>query len=382
MPWAAMVLESLVDHVDELVFSHGGGEQVSMLRELSPSMMSRVTLHEATAKTRLGSRESLAALANAAGRFDPDRIFVNSIDDFASNLFRASAMGMGPPRSLSGRLCGLYLRPRPLDETTPGFANAVKGFGARRIFRRGLFSRLGLLDEFLERTLRAEGRIPTTWIPDFHRPRPVIGRDEARARMQIPEERTSLLFFGVPEPRKGLGLVIEAFKRGDLENATVFIAGRLPQDPDLRRGLMDLERQGRAVVRDGFVSESEVATVFAAADRVLIPYRSHYGSSGVLSLAAAAGRPVIASDFQLLGRRVAAYDLGLVHRNEDAGSLHDAIQESLDATPARIAEWTQGLGRWADLNSADRFGAAIRVVAGLSGAEGEDPVGAAVSTEA
>lgn len=379
--WAATVLESLVDHVDELVLSHGGGEQVPMLRELSPSMMSRVTLHDATMETRLSSRGALAALAEAAATIEPDRIFVNSIDDFASHLFRSSAIGIAPPRLLGGRIRGLYLRPRPLDGATTGLGNAVKRAGARRILRGGFFSRLGLLDEFLERTLRAEGQIQTEWIPDFHRPRPPVTRGEARVKMEIPGGRTSLLFFGVPHRRKGLDLVIEAFRRGALRDAVLFVAGKVPQDSEIRRGLTDLIEQGRAVVRDGFVPESEVATVFAAADRVLIPYRSHYGSSSVLTLAAAAGRPVIASDFHLVGRRVVAHDLGIVHRNADAGSLHDAIQQSLDAKPARIAEWKKGLGSWADLNSIDRFGAAIRVVAGLPGSEEKDSVSSPVPTK-
>jgi glycosyltransferase involved in cell wall biosynthesis len=366
VPWAGMVLESLIDQVEELVFSHGGGEQLSMLRDLSPSVMSRITLHKATDQTMLNGRDSLAALVNAVRQVEPDRIFVNSIDDFASHIFRSAAMGIGAPRSLAGRLHGLYLRPRPLDKTASGLGIAIKRFGARRLFRQDVFSRIGLLDEFLEASLRTEAEIQTTWIPDFYRPLPQVDREEARAEMGIPVDRSSLLFFGVPHRRKGLDLAIEAFDRDGLGNAVLFVAGKLPRESDVRDRLAGLVEEGRAIVREGFVAESDIATVFAAADRVLIPYRKHYGSSSVLTLAAAAGRPVIASDHHLVGRRVVEHGLGVVHRDEDVDSLHEAIRTSIDAAPARIEDWRRGLEHWAGLNEVSRFRSAIREVAGLT----------------
>ena len=98
-----------------------------------------------------------------------------------------------------------------------------------------------------------------------------------------------------------------------------------------------------------------MATAFAAADRILLPYRSHFGSSGVLSQAMAAGLPAIASDFHLIGRRVRRSDLGVVHRNGDADSLADAIRESMEPTAEITGRWNEGMRRWKERTTTEAF---------------------------
>jgi glycosyltransferase involved in cell wall biosynthesis len=55
----------------------------------------------------------------------------------------------------------------------------------------------------------------------------------------------------------------------------------------------------RIVVRAGFVPDTEVVDLFAAADVVVLPYEKIFASGGLL-LALSAGRPVIAPDVPTL----------------------------------------------------------------------------------
>jgi glycosyltransferase involved in cell wall biosynthesis len=83
------------------------------------------------------------------------------------------------------------------------------------------------------------------------------------------------------------------------------------------------------------VSDDEERLCFCAADAVLLPYIHHYGSSGVLSRAAAAGKMVIVSDEGLLARRVRDHHLGLLFQAND---VHELRQRMTDAVSLNQAE--------------------------------------------
>ena len=71
------------------------------------------------------------------------------------------------------------------------------------------------------------------------------------------------------------------------------------------------------------------ALCFCAADVVLLPYINHFGSSGVLSLAAGAGKMVVASDDGLVGRRVLEHKLGLLFSSGNTKSLGKSMSQAM-----------------------------------------------------
>jgi glycosyltransferase involved in cell wall biosynthesis len=80
---------------------------------------------------------------------------------------------------------------------------------------------------------------------------------------------------------------------------------------------------------------------------VLLPYWSHYGSANLLAGAAAAGRPVLASDFHLVGRLTRENLLGWTFRDRDAGDFARALDLLAQTTPAVRAEFAPALAAYA-----------------------------------
>ena len=69
--------------------------------------------------------------------------------------------------------------------------------------------------------------------------------------------------------------------------------GKLAGDSEIAEELAELERLGMAWVIDRHVGQAEEEESFAACDAVSLAYVDHFGSSGVLSRAAGAGKPVM-----------------------------------------------------------------------------------------
>ena len=176
----------------------------------------------------------------------------------------------------------------------------------------------------------------------LHRPR---GGPQAasRAALGLPEDgRRVLLLFGRLGAYKGgaelLGaLAASAAGPDGQDGPRLLVAGKQvePLGPRLD-GLPDAVR-ARVVVRDGFVPEGEVETLFHAADAVVLPYRAIL-TSGAALLALSLARPVIAPALPSLaelledGRDALLYDPG------DADGLAGALRRFAALAPGRLVE--------------------------------------------
>lgn len=123
-------------------------------------------------------------------------------------------------------------------------------------------------------------------------------RDQARERFGFDSDDFVALFFGLLDPRKGVEFLVDLVETDTLPSGVkLFFAGRnaLGQfDSGLEDRFTRVAHSDRcfALVRE--ISFDEVEQVFLAADVVLLPYREGT-TSGVLKLAVAFDRPVIAS---------------------------------------------------------------------------------------
>lgn len=272
---------------------------------------------------RIKGGSKLRALNACFTNRQADHALANNLDEFASSMLRQASVGRMPPPSLKGKLSGVYFRPRFLANPFWPLGNLPKQIGFNRLTSRGWFHRICLLDEYLfERHRRRYERAGLTFLPD-----PWSGAfnalpDLARQRLRIPTDRFVLLHYGIGTRRKGLHLVIRALLAPTCpEHWHLLCAGQLADDRQIATGLQTLLENGRATVLDRYVSEADEAICFAAADIVLLPYVAHFGSSGVLSLSAAAGKMVVASDDGLIGRRVREHHLGLCFNAGNSAEL-------------------------------------------------------------
>lgn len=123
----------------------------------------------------------------------------------------------------------------------------------------------------------------------------------ARAKLGVPGDAKVVLFFGVLRPNKGLDQLIEAFAEVVREEPKA----RLLVASYVKRGVTDFTPYAAAIARLGlakqvdlhlgYIPNEEVADFFGAADVVALPYTSSH-NSGVVQVAYAFGRPVVASN--------------------------------------------------------------------------------------
>ncbi len=138
---------------------------------------------------------------------------------------------------------------------------------------------------------------------DRHKPRrlvphppfeygPPLPQEEARRRLELPENAPVVLFFGLVRPYKGVDLLIEALGQTPIPIVAV-IAGEWYIDPEpvLQRA-RELGIAERLRVENRFILRHEAPLYFCAADLVVQPYRSAT-QSGVTPLALRYERPVL-----------------------------------------------------------------------------------------
>jgi glycosyltransferase involved in cell wall biosynthesis len=161
-----------------------------------------------------------------------------------------------------------------------------------------------------------------------------------------------LLCFGAIRPYKGLDLALEALALVDPAlSVRLVVAGRFwSGEPAYRRQLEQLGLGNRVELRDRYIPDDEAAVLFAAADAVLLPYRSA-SQSGVIQLAFAHGRPVIATAVGGIPEAVSDGEDGLLCPSESPRALAKAI-ERMAREKDRL---TAAVARRQDSHSFDRY---------------------------
>jgi glycosyltransferase involved in cell wall biosynthesis len=290
-----------------------------------------------------------------------DQVFLAAFDEMASGSWRRSAFGIGPPVTLRGRVGGIYHRPRFLDALSLWPFRALKVLGFRRWLKQGWLKQLLFVDEFLAKTLQDEfPKAPIFFLPD---PCPTeAGGDltEARRRLGVPLDRPIFLFYGTGHRRKGLHLAVQAMLGLSPENRCFLLCvGQQNPRGGTAEGLDQLVRQGRALLIDRYVSAAEEQLSFAACDTVLLPYVNHFGTSGVLSRAMAAGKMVIVSDEQLLGRLTREHGLGLLFPSGDVAQLRECLRRAAQMGEAEMKNWRAAALKYSQRYSRAAFRQAV-----------------------
>jgi glycosyltransferase involved in cell wall biosynthesis len=168
------------------------------------------------------------------------------------------------------------------------------------------------------------------WVPPAGAPVPEVVRS-------VDSGRRRLVIFGFLDARKGIRQVLAALDslpQAAQRRLALVLAGQFAA-PE-RQSLLDALAAFTAsadvtvAVTDGAVPEAEIQPLIAACDLALVTYQRHVGSSGVLLRAAAAGIPVIASDYGLVGATTRKHSLGLVLDARSPEAIAHAIENWLD----------------------------------------------------
>ncbi len=167
---------------------------------------------------------------------------------------------------------------------------------------------------------------------------PDVDRHEARRRLGLADDGPWLGCVGAIDTRKGIDLLLAAFKAAALPaSARLFLGGQ--HHPYIRELLeteyADLVRAQRIVRLDRYLTVAELGDAIASMDLVCTPYARQIALASIVLRAAAARRPVLATDFGWCGRVVPAFQLGWTCNVQNTSEFAHAIAARLE----QAAEW-------------------------------------------
>lgn len=294
---------------------------------------------------------SLAPLWRLTERLDANLAVVAEADHYLESL-----RTIYPPRR-PGVVLAVFLY-----ETNNQYA--ARASGAWRLVRRlrhpsasagtaGEFERLvrlpppGVVPLVLDELYASRHTADCRWLPDIFRDpddaASAVAREAAawgekvRRFVAAAGQRPLLVYVGTNQHRRGydtlLRLAVE--EEGCVAHCGRFVVGGESSDHEVARLRAALLEDGRLLETKGSYLDPATADVFLTAARcVVLPYRWHDGSSGVMLQAAAAGRPVLVPNRGLMDFRVRRFGLGATYRHEDFHDLRRRFRELQEAGPA------------------------------------------------
>jgi glycosyltransferase involved in cell wall biosynthesis len=163
-----------------------------------------------------------------------------------------------------------------------------------------------------------------------------------------------LLFLGHLRPYKGLDVALHAVRRlvHDGFEVTLTVAGNPWRPPDEWRSLVvDLGIEDHVRFRFGYVPDEEIDSLLATHHLLVAPYRQA-AQSGVVPLALAAGRPVVATAVGGLPEAVRHGRDGVIVPAGDPGAFADGIRHAIDELDVLAAGAATVEERWDEVATA------------------------------
>ena len=156
---------------------------------------------------------------------------------------------------------------------------------------------------------------------------PLYGAEGARIDLGLGKEFV-LLHFGTIRRYKGIKTLVDAFSmvpEGIARRSRLVIAGEdWGDDPELVPAIKRSPYYDRIIFSNEFVPDEQVGKYFAAADVVVLPYERTCGS-GVVSIAKAQRKPIVASDVSTLRECLDGYRGVWFFKVNNVSDLRDQI---------------------------------------------------------
>lgn len=160
----------------------------------------------------------------------------------------------------------------------------------------------------------------------------VLNRNKCRKKLNLPNNKFIILFFGAPFYGKGIDIIISAFKYLNKDFFLLLSSNLKIVNFEYNFHNLKKYKKFKSIkVIDRYVSTKERENIFGAADVVCLPYRKSYlyHSSAVLTESVLFNKFFIAPNFDPFNQFVNKYkNLGLLFKAENIKSLVDKIKES------------------------------------------------------
>lgn len=278
-------------------------------------------------------------------RIRPDRCLIMYFDHAQISL----ALGLRFPFPLT--ISGIYFRPTfhygSFLHTQLTWKERLQGIRKRLMLKAALsnrnFGMLYCLDPYVVpvvNSFRNGGQ--AIFLPDGADIKSAQDNvEQIRRQWGVGADLKVILIFGALDYRKGLLETLDSMlllPEGVQKQICLVLAGPIAES--LRGAayerLENIKKRANVevVTDDRFVPVGEVQNLVAAADLVLVTYQRHVGSSNVLVRAAASSKPVIASDFGVVGEHVRRLELGMAidttRPEKIAGAISQFVESASD----------------------------------------------------
>ncbi|WP_310489432.1 glycosyltransferase [Chamaesiphon sp. VAR_69_metabat_338] len=348
-------------------------------RAQQPQLEIQLVAISAAEATGLGSRNS--GLTRARRNFREWQLFckyaealhtTHALIMYLDTCELPLAMGMRSPCAFSG----IYFRPtvhyQMFANYQPNRKDKLQQWRERltwaRILKHPQLETVFCLDPFAVTALAAQHpHTKVVHLADPVQPYPAKSDDLTALKTQlgIAAERQVFLLFGGVDGRKGIYQLLEAISLlppAVCKQFCLLLVGQ-PHPTDrvnIHQKITALceTKLIQAIEHYEFIPEADVPTYFQLADAILAPYQRHVGMSGILLLAAAAGKPVLSSDYGLMGELARQYQLGLVVDSTQPTEIAKALTTLMSVSPHTISNSSQ-MQLFAAQNSIDLYASTI-----------------------
>jgi len=300
-------------------------------------------------------------MARYARQLEVDHCLVMYIDGM---LYSPLALRMPFPCPVSG----IYFRPTfhypAFGVYRPSYSERIRAVRQREqvrsAVRHSALSHLFCLDPFVVDHIHQLGASANV----LHLADPVstarVDPDRVaalRAQEGISDDGKLVLLFGLMTPRKGMYELLEAMQfvqKPMSSNTSLRLVGRVPDEhrEPLMRAVATAQSRSCVDISviDEFVPDNDVQAWFAAADVVAAPYQKHVGMSGITVQAAAVGRPLLCSDYGLMGELTRQRRLGCTVDASSPIEIGDALNRMLEGHESLLGD-PAGMRHFAEQNS-------------------------------
>jgi len=211
------------------------------------------------------------------------------------------------------------------------------------------------------------GKTKAVYLPDpvqiYNNTEPQL--EKLKESLGIDSSRQVFLLFGVLAERKGIYQLLEAVKMlsPDLcKKLCLLLIGPMQlQEKELISARISEISQSlpvQIICRHDFVTDQEIQPYFQIADVILAPYQRHIGMSAILVRAAAAQKPVLSSDFGLMGEVTCRYELGLAVDSTVPTEITKGFTRFLRESPENFGN-KERMKQFAEQNDANQFATTI-----------------------
>lgn len=165
--------------------------------------------------------------------------------------------------------------------------------------------------------------------------------NDLRESLGLMAGRKTFLLFGFLDDRKGIEKLISALdllEESDFEQIQIIIAGAIEASYRQKIEVLLATLPTSVVIKTVFeeIKGADIQRYFAISDFVLALYQHHVGMSQILVRAAIAQKPLIASDFGLMGQIVNEKCLGITTDSSDPEAIATVIGTVLSGNIGRI----------------------------------------------